>query len=570
MFMRFMVSFLLILLSGSAFAGELYDSFFEMRMSKEFLKKTTALKPTTPEEIIEISLLRLPDTVVNGGPEYRIDLDSKGIVKYHGVGEVDSIGKLQGRTLKDDFSRIGKYIFESDFFDLGSLSPSYSDAPKSVLCVKTKEGEKWVIDPHELEDLHPTVKAIGEMMDKVLANSSMRISVPKLHGTNNWLIYNSYRPPAKIVCFGDSVTGVYYHTGGRRAYTDMVEIGLEKAYPKTPAANLTAINAGISGNTTVDALKRIQKDVLDHKPDLVTIMFGLNDMTRVSLEDYRANLKSIISQCRLNGSEVMLCTPNSVRDTSGRPTAKLEKYVAVVRELAATLNVPLADCYATFETVRNKDPLEWAFLMSDEIHPNMDGHKRIAETTVGRITSKSDSLVDVPAPQPAIPHTLALIGAKKPIKVLAMPPYDALLTKLLGEVAPDSPLDMTSWIVEGKTLAEIEEAAKGVRDKKYDLVFIAVPAEASAPTPEAFIQSYSWILNRSLSFNYQEWDVVAVPPSLSTIPNGDSKTRSEWGKRMIRAQDFTLIDAEDGSMDTATRVLRQWLEGQLPALALAQ
>ncbi len=48
MFMRFMVSFLLILLSGSAFAGELYDSFFEMRMSKEFLKKTTALKTYYP------------------------------------------------------------------------------------------------------------------------------------------------------------------------------------------------------------------------------------------------------------------------------------------------------------------------------------------------------------------------------------------------------------------------------------------------------------------------------------------------------------------------------------------
>ena len=38
--------------------------------------------------------------------------------------------------------------------------------------------------------------------------------------------------PLKIVCFGDSVTGVYYHTGGRRAYTDMLGIALKKAYPK--------------------------------------------------------------------------------------------------------------------------------------------------------------------------------------------------------------------------------------------------------------------------------------------------------------------------------------------------
>src|SRR5688572_16733780 len=28
--------------------------------------------------------------------------------------------------------------------------------------------------------------------------------------------------PVKIVCIGDSITGVYYHTGGRRAYPEMV------------------------------------------------------------------------------------------------------------------------------------------------------------------------------------------------------------------------------------------------------------------------------------------------------------------------------------------------------------
>ena len=81
----------------------------------------------------------------------------------------------------------------------------------------------------------------------------------------------------KIVCFGDSVTGVYYHTGGRRAYTAMVGVALSGAFPK---AGVTAINAGISGNTTADGLKRMQKDVLAHKPDLVTVMFGLNDMVR--------------------------------------------------------------------------------------------------------------------------------------------------------------------------------------------------------------------------------------------------------------------------------------------------
>ncbi len=366
--------------------------------------------------------------------------------------------------------------------------------------------------------------------------------------------------PSKVVCFGDSVTGVYYHTGGRRAYTDMVGIGLRQAYPN---GDITAINAGVSGNTTVDALARIKKDVLAHKPDLVTVMFGLNDMTRVSLEDYRANLKNIIAKCRTVGAEVMLCTPNSIRDTASRPIATLEQYVAVVREVATEEKVPLADCYAAFEYIRTQNALDWAFLMNDPIHPNMDGHKLLARTIVSTLVCEGRPGASVPAPQSAIPRTLDRITAKKPLSILAMPPYDTLLTKLLAEVAPGSAVTMTPWGVTGQSMAEIETASKGVRGKGYDLVFIAVPASASAATTEAFINSYTWILNNSLSFGYQEWDVFAVPPSLAAPLKGDEAQHDAWQKRLIRAQDFELIKGEGGSMEAAENALRTWLKTQL-------
>ena len=38
--------------------------------------------------------------------------------------------------------------------------------------------------------------------------------------------------PLTVICFGDSVTGIYYHTGSRRAYTDMVAIALRQAFPR--------------------------------------------------------------------------------------------------------------------------------------------------------------------------------------------------------------------------------------------------------------------------------------------------------------------------------------------------
>ena len=83
------------------------------------------------------------------------------------------------------------------------------------------------------------------------------------------------REPVRIVCLGDSITGVYYHSGGLRAYPEMLEIALRQAYPNAP---VTVRNAGISGDTTKGALARLDRDVIAHHPHLVTVMFGMNDL----------------------------------------------------------------------------------------------------------------------------------------------------------------------------------------------------------------------------------------------------------------------------------------------------
>lgn len=365
--------------------------------------------------------------------------------------------------------------------------------------------------------------------------------------------------PTKVVCFGDSVTGVYYHTGGRRAYTDVLKLALSEAWPKTP---IEAINAGVSGNTTKNALERIEKDVLAHQPDVVTVMFGLNDMTRVAIEDYRANLKEIITRVRASGAEVVLCTPNSVEDTADRPTAKLIEYAEVVRAVAAEEDVALADVYQDFAAIRARDEQAWALLMSDEIHPNMDGHEQIARS-IARAMTGQDLTVEVSAPQPAIPHTLDLIRAKQPIEILAMPPYDELLGRTLGELAPDSTLTITPWDVAGKSLAEIEESAKAIRDNPPDWVFIAVPHEAEAADFDAFKRHFTWTMNYALSFKLQEWDVIAVPPGFLRAPsNKAEEERDGWARTLIRAQDFELIGG-GGSPEQAEASLREWLKGQL-------
>ena len=189
----------------------------------------------------------------------------------------------------------------------------------------------------------------------------------------------------RIVCFGDSVTGIYYHSGGRRAYAELIDETLAKRHPKT---DVSVFNAGISGHTTTNGLGRLQQHVLVHKPHLVTVMFGLNDVAKGSIELYRKNLIEIVTKCRAAGSEVILCTPNAVSETPDRPVAKVAAFAEVARAVAREWVVPLCDPHAGLGALKARDPEAWRLSMSDEIHPNLRGHRRLTESLLGVIEEK--------------------------------------------------------------------------------------------------------------------------------------------------------------------------------------
>ena len=376
--------------------------------------------------------------------------------------------------------------------------------------------------------------------------------------------------PVRVVCFGDSVTGVYYHTGSRRAYTDMLGIALRQIAPQ---AQVTMINAGISGHTTVNGMARLERDVLSHKPDLVTVMFGLNDMTRVSLDDYRRNLKEIITRCRAIGSEVVLATPNNVIDSEGRPTAKLVEYCDAVRAVGREENVPVCDTYRELDAVRARDAWAWRLLLSDAIHPNMDGHKRIASALAQTITGERVDLTEVPPAQPPLSQVLESLRAGKPVRLLVMPAMEPWIGPLLKEKFPQAELTIESWPIDSQSLAQIEQDAKSrVRALKPDGVLIAIPRSAASPSADAapgeaasqqaletFANMYAWVMNWSLNFGIPTWDVVVVHPDvwepLATPAQHDGLIR-----QLVRAQDLPLIDRPSGDKTPPQELLRHALK----------
>jgi len=370
------------------------------------------------------------------------------------------------------------------------------------------------------------------------------------------------KEPVRIVCIGDSITGVYYHSGSVRAYPEMLQIALKKLHPQ---ASITIRNAGISGDTSKGGLARLNRDVFAHKPHLVTLMFGMNDLVRVPLTDFVRNMQMIIQRCREQGAEVVLCTQNSIVDSPERPVAKLAEYSQAIRDLAKAESLGLADCYSAFEAVRANDAVAWNFLLSDAIHPNMDGHKLFAETIAKTITGKDVSLRDEPPPPNPLVHTFKLLGEGKPVTVFAMPPYDQHIEAVLKKRHPNAQITVKAWPTEGKTLAELETSAKAVRTMKPDLVLIAVPGHLTEKTPQAFHQHYSWIMNWSLSFGPQEWDVVvALPSAAKTSLDAAQAANEALARRLVRAQDLSFIERLPGDQSTLPELLSQWLNAHQP------
>lgn len=201
-----------------------------------------------------------------------------------------------------------------------------------------------------------------------------------------------------LVTFGDSTTAPRENL---EVYSELLEKQLRA---NNPAARV--INAGVRGNNTEDAARRFQKDVLNNKPDLVVLQFGINDSAidvwkqppadkpRVDLKIFRDHLQHFIRTLKTRGVKVVLMTSNPLRWTPrlrelyGKPPYHpedpegmnwlLHTYVAAVRELALEENVALLDVDVAFrDYARRHGALD--DLLLDGMHPNQQGQRIIAE-----------------------------------------------------------------------------------------------------------------------------------------------------------------------------------------------
>jgi len=173
-------------------------------------------------------------------------------------------------------------------------------------------------------------------------------------------------PSDVIVAFGDSLT---FGTG----------VAEPESYPAVLASLVgrSVVRSGVPGEVTAQGLQRLPEVIDEHRPRLVIVCLGGNDMLRkVGEAEIRSNLKAIIRTLKDRGIAVVLI---------GVPKpALITKAAEFYSEIAKEFGIP-------YEGKAVTAVLYAPDMKADPIHPNAKGYRRMAEA-VAELLKKAGAI----------------------------------------------------------------------------------------------------------------------------------------------------------------------------------
>jgi len=177
------------------------------------------------------------------------------------------------------------------------------------------------------------------------------------------LVLDAASPQKVLVCFGDSITAGY-------------GLDADKSYPAALESLLDGrgyhyrvVNEGVSGNTTKDAVTRVNSIVALH-PEVVVVEFGGNDGLRgLPLDATRQNLDSVLTTLQAAKIRILLV---GITLPPNYGAEYIEKFNALYRDSANKHHVALMPMiYDHIYTVPGT-------IQEDGIHPTAKGSQLIA------------------------------------------------------------------------------------------------------------------------------------------------------------------------------------------------
>lgn len=203
-------------------------------------------------------------------------------------------------------------------------------------------------------------------------------------------------PAGSVILFqGDSITDA---GRDRKATGPNHAGGLGNGYPFVLACDLLrdhadpqlkVYNRGISGNKVPDLKARWQADCLDLKPNVLSILIGVNDIWHKlagrydgTVADYETGFRQLLqeTQDKLPDTRIVICEPFVLKCGAVNDAwfPEFDQRRAVAKKLATELKLTFVPFQTMFDEATQKAPP--AYWAEDGVHPTLAGHALMAKT----------------------------------------------------------------------------------------------------------------------------------------------------------------------------------------------
>lgn len=194
----------------------------------------------------------------------------------------------------------------------------------------------------------------------------------------------------RILFQGDSITDAY------RSRTDDSLLGagyprlVESALGFDAPGKYEFLNRGISGNRIVDLYARIKCDIINLKPDVMSILIGVNDVWHetgdnpngVDNEKFFKVYSMLIEEVKaaLPSIKIIILEPFVLKGCSTETnwdyfSTEVPKRAAMARKIAEKYSLPFVELQSGFDKLAKEAPNE--YWLGDGVHPTAKGHEFI-------------------------------------------------------------------------------------------------------------------------------------------------------------------------------------------------
>ena len=196
----------------------------------------------------------------------------------------------------------------------------------------------------------------------------------------------------KIVFIGDSITDCERNrTDENSLGNGFVKILSDKLRPIYPDMDIQLINKGISGNEVCDVLARVNKDVIDLKPDTAVIMIGINNVLhqykygkQLDLKQFERDFTELLRKIKEAGITLIVLEPFLMPAPDKlRMRPLFNKELEIIHRVA----VDIADEFVAYDEMFNglSESIRYTEYSMDGVHPTHRGSRLIADTAIKAI-----------------------------------------------------------------------------------------------------------------------------------------------------------------------------------------